>query len=505
VNRVRYVNERYEKFSQLLDNGVRIERVADPNGARFDSALRNVIASIGQDSSGAFEQLLGAAKALRWNLITQPQGLDYNATLIGLVDSVVQLASNLRGSVNDEGIFEELGKASTNLLSQDPILGAHLLQTCSGLSPELLAVIAASAAATNGLSPWLEVLNIRCYTERRLEHERPECEQLMVVGPPRFFSTSLVWAPLAPRISFIVPSWFGDLRLPEPAITKYCEKAIKINVQIEFEDDTQPAVSTVEIDQLSEDELLPTPFWGVTSPTEREPGSDEVVAHKLLLGGNLAMWLDDGDRIRSLDPSQPKGERVTYTDVAAVREGTYLLLRQGETERGALYEAALGKLGARGEDVRESQSRWKQRLASRIRDHGYRRVVKEVKTQGVSAADRVRAWTDPNLIRPARDQDFELLLNWLEVPIQPTFGYAALLRKTLYLVSADVGRKLEAAVSDADLSILESNGYLSLDIEEEGFRGIIATRVRAISPFAEIVSRHDARVAFEDQGALWLE
>lgn len=505
MSRVNDINERYENFAHLVVHGVQLEIVSDVHGARFDSAVRKVLQSIGQGDSGTFEQLAAAAKALRWNLVTQPQPLELNPGLRRLADSVAELASNLRVSVNDAIDFEELALAATNLLSQDSLVGRHLFEACSRSDPNRLAIVAASKTATDAVSTWLGSLDIRCYTERSLEQESPECDQLLVIGPPRFYSTSLVWAPLARRICFILPSWFSDLRLPDPAITRYCEKPIKLAIHTQSRPESQPVVASLSGHVLSEDELLPSPFWGVTESTDREPGSDEVLAHKLLLGGNLAMWLDDGDRIRSLDPGQPTGERVTYTDVSAVREGTYLLLRQGETERGALYEAALSKLSTRGEAVRETQTLWKRKLAARIKDHGYRKVVEEVRAVGVSAADRVRAWTDPNLIRPARDKDFELLLDWLGIPIQPTFGHAVLLRKTLYLVSADVGRKLEAAVSDADLSVLEADGYMSLDIEADGFRGIIATRVRAISPFAQIVSRHDARVAYEDQGAQWLE
>src|SRR4029079_19591167 len=96
-----------------------------------------------------------------------------------------------------------------------------------------------------------------------------------------------------------------------------------------------------------EDELLPQPVWGERQSSEREPTFDEVEARKVLLSGSLAVWLDDGERIRTLDPAQPSGERVTYTPVSAVREGTFLLLRQGESERGALHQAALQLLGER--------------------------------------------------------------------------------------------------------------------------------------------------------------
>jgi hypothetical protein len=80
-----------------------------------------------------------------------------------------------------------------------------------------------------------------------------------------------------------------------------------------------------------------------------------------------------------------------------------------------------------------------------------------------------------------------------------------LLRKTLYQASANIREQLEAAFGNADLSRLEREGHLSLDVQEEGLRGLVATRVLAIAPFTEIVNRHDARVPFEDRSGQWLE
>lgn len=165
----------------------------------------------------------------------------------------------------------------------------------------------------------------------------------------------------------------------------------------------------------------------------------------------------------------------------------------------------LVKLGPQARAIDAAQAAWKRALAQRLQQHGYRRVVEDIRALGIKTADRARAWTDPSLIRPNSDQDFDRLLQWLGLPVQPTFGYATTLRKTLYLVSAGIGKQLEAAVAAADLSELDTVGHLSLDIDTEGFRGIIATRVLAVSPFTEIVPRHDARVPFEDRSGQWLE
>ena len=123
----------------------------------------------------------------------------------------------------------------------------------------------------------------------------------------------------------------------------------------------------------------------------------------------------------------------------------------------------------------------------------------------MTTAKQAKAWTAPHLIRPHSDKDFELLLEWLRIPTQPTFRNATRLRKMIYQASADIREELEAAVSEADMSMLELSGYLCLDFETGGFRSIVATRVQAVSPRSCVVPRHEVRVLFEDRGGLWLE
>jgi hypothetical protein len=109
------------------------------------------------------------------------------------------------------------------------------------------------------------------------------------------------------------------------------------------------------------------------------------------------------------------------------------------------------------------------------------------------------------LARPRSNQDFERLLQWLGVQVHPTYELATSLRRTRAQASAKIGDQLEEAVAAADISLLEREGHLRLELESEGFRGVIATRVLSISPHVEIISRHDARVLRPDRSAKWLE
>lgn len=497
------LNQRYAACAALTRNGIEIVGVGDPAGARFHAVSRRLLTIYKNDDGGHLDGLVSAVKALNWRRITQPQPLSLNPDLRELGKEVSSQAARLRGAIAEQELLDELAAAAVLLTSTSSPVGPVLLRSIEEVGAESCVVIAASKRATMGLETWLQEYGVRVLTAGELERSQSHREQSYVIGPPRIYRSSLVTAPVTSEMSFLLPAWFRDRSVPHSAIAAYAEGAIRVKSRVFTVGDVTEPVSSLT---GAEDEVcLPQPVWGSRQSDVREPTPGEVEAHKVILSSNLAIWLDDGERIRSLDPRQPRGERVTYTDVTAVRKGTYLLLRQGTTERGSLYQAAIVQLGPIAADIEAAQFNWKQTLAQRLRQHGHSRVVEDLRAAGIKTADRARAWTDPFLVRPNNVQDFEGLLQWLGIPVHPTFGYATRLRKTIYLVSAEIGKQLEDTVAVADLSELETVGHLRLDTNTEGFRGIIATRVVAISPFTEIVSRHEARVPFEDRSGRWLE
>lgn len=504
MTRVTSLNQRYAACAALVKAGIQIFAVGDPAGARFSAVVRRLVALDREDGGSYLDDLVGASKALNWRRITQPQPLEFNLGLREAVDEVTMQSARLRGAIADQELLDDLAAAAALLASNTSPLSSELLSAIEEVGARSCIVIAASKQAAAGLDSWLRQHKVPVVTAGELEGGHLQREQAYVVGPPRIYRHSLVTAPVTAEVSFLLPAWFRDRKVPRSPIAAYAEWAIQVEARVFTLGDTAEPVPDLA-DAEDEGRYLPQPVWGTRRSEEREPTAEEVNARKLLLSSNLAMWLDDGERIRSLDPRRARGERVTTTEVAAVREGTYLLLREGVTERAVLYQAALARLGPRAEAMTAAQTAWKRVLGQHLQRLGNRQVVKALRAVGISAADQARAWTDPSLIRPQSDQDFDRLLQWLDIPSQPTFGYATTLRTTLYEVSAEIGKQLEAAVADADLSELETVGHLGLAVDADGFRGILATRVLAISPFSEIVSRHEARVPFEDRGGMWLE
>jgi hypothetical protein len=253
-----------------------------------------------------------------------------------------------------------------------------------------------------------------------------------------------------------------------------------------------------------EDQLKPAPAW--VRPKFRLPvGGDEVHARRVLLCGGLSIMLDlEGETIRTLDPDRPAGGRVRMRDVEDVDSGTYLVLREGQTESEPLYARALARLAARADAVERSQTEWKSALRERLHA-GSAEVTRSLRALGVKAAAQAPAWTARTLARPNSDADFEILLRWLGVPLEPFREHANLVRRARSQAVVDVKEALEAALGDADMRGLERVGFLKLDLELEGFAGIVATRVLALSPHLDVVARSELRIPREDTRARWLE
>lgn len=509
TSRIIGLDQRYAASASLVRHGVEIIAVRDELGARFDSATRRLSRLIQRDGPGVWDHLAGAAKALRWRLITDPMSIERNVQLTAAAGEVGRQARRLIGAVDEDALLREIADAAAALCTRDPLVGAVLLESLTEVGVDSAIVVAASSRSREALSEWLDPLGARVLTLSDLERAEVSEEITYFVGPPRFFKPTAITAPRTLEVTFILPAWFGDRNIPRSTIAQYAEGGIRVAARIvevggALSASLEPATS--ETEPIPEEDLLPQPIWGSRVSEDRAPKADEVEARKILLSGNRAIWLDDdGERIRALDPTQPPGERVGYSEVSAVAPGTYLLLREGEAERESLRARALARIGLRTSAVQASQAFWKSALIERLRARGIRDSECDLRTLGVRAAGQVRAWAMPQVIRPQSDGDFERLLEWLGLPVQPHFGYASLLRHEVHRATRELRDRLEAAADVADLHELERVGHMSLDIVEPGFRGMFVTRVLAIAPFTELVARHDARVPFADEGAQWLE
>ncbi|NEW42776.1 hypothetical protein GV793_28230 [Nocardia cyriacigeorgica] len=505
MSRIHRVIRHYAAACAVAENGVSIFVVGDSAGAQLNASIHQAFVALGDYRSEAWNDLLDAASKLRWKRLTNPQPNTYQSDHAQLVGKVLRQTKRLRTLVNDESLLDRLAAAATAVNETDSPLGPVLLESIHEVGTSACVVVTSNRSARAGLRAWLDESGVTVLAPSELDDLPVGTEQSYVVAPPVFVPSSLVTAPATCEVTFIVPAWFKNRTVPGAGLGAHAEGRIVLKATEHPVGNSTGSADVALGEPDTDDTYFPEPVWGTCLPTDREPASDEVEARKVLLTGGLALWLDDGDRIRSLDPLQPEGDRVGYAHVTDVVPGAYLVLREGETERGALYEQALRTLGTRAHGILGSQERWKCALQQQLVQMGARRVADELSARGVRSARQVRAWAGPQLICPQRDRDLVILLEWLGEPVHPAYDNAIALRRAVYKASAQLRKELEAVVNQADLRTLRRDGFLHLDLPREGFRGMFVAQVLARCPFTEIVHRTQVRVPFRDESAQWLD
>lgn len=504
MSRVDRVARRYTAAGAVMQQGVSIFAVGDPEGALLNAAIRRTLFVLGEERGEAWNGVLQAANALRWRRMMQPQPREFQ-THRHLIDQVVRQAKRLRNLVGNGALLDLISEGAIAVGETDSPVGKVLFESIQEVGPEGCIVVANGGAARAGLASWLDEFGATVVVPSEVHTVGVRADASYVIAPPTFMPPSVVTAPMTPEVTFIIPAWFGDRSVPSSSLGTHAEGRLLVKAKVHsIGEALEPEAAVDEAEDVG-DVYFPQPVWGTRTSGDREPTSDEVEAWKVLLAGGQALWLDDGDRIRSMDPRQPEGARVSYEAVKRVVPDTFLVLREGETERGAMYKQAIAALGPRAAGILATQARWKARLEERLALIGTRHAMSELQRLGVRSYGQVRAWTDPRLICPQRDADLALLLDWLGEAPQPTYGNAITLRRAVYKASADLRKQLETAVARADLQTLERDGILHLDLPRDGFRGMMVARVLAKAPFTEIVDRHQVRVPFSDGSAHWLE
>jgi hypothetical protein len=507
MNKIEAAVQRYAALAVLERDGVELVAINDPAGARLNHAVRQIRVAVRDDGPELWEDLLRPAVALRWRLITHLQPLAFNPGLGEAATAVIEAADRMRSGVGPQAavLLDAIADAAREVAASDPVAGGVLLQSIEEAGAEKCIVFAARSRAAAGLAEWLAELGVDVVAVGGVRQQAVFAEQGYAAGPPAVFNPSVVTAPTVTALSFLFPAWIADRSIPRSAIAEFAEGALEIRSRLFEEGGAQMPEPPAE---AFDDQLRPQLTWSTPHVPMRTPQSDEVLAHRVLLSGGLAIYLDteEGDRIRSFDPRLPPGERVIQTEVIAVREGSYLVVREGQSEVRALYDQAILLLGARAAETEASQRQWKERLQQRLDRLGRAAVVRALEQAGVRRAGRAaRSWTVPTVTRPQADADFERLLQWLDLPVHPAFELATELRRFRFRAGQDVRQQLEDAMASADLVQLEREGHLRIDVPLPGFRGMVATRVLAISPVPEVVPRSEARVPFLDQAAQWHE
>lgn len=505
MTQLKRITDRYGAAAAIASGTVELHLVADSAGAHLDLAVRRLTAQLKDEDPHPWAELLAVARHLRWRLATNPVPPQLRAGGEEALRSLRTLSQRRRLAADEQTqllLIDLEERAETACVRVRPTSDS-LLESLADLNYSSCVVVAASGRTRIDMLLWFEHLRINVPVINATFRDLGDVvEQAYLIGWPSIFGSSSITAPRANALAFIMPSWVRDHGLPRSALADHAVGAVIPAVKA-YQIGSEPVLDPMP--PTPGDRLVPGPVWSGTQRTRRLL-EDETLARKILLGGGYSIMLDeDGEHIRGLFPERPAGHRVELRDVSAVTVGSHLVLREGVTQSAMLYEWAIELLGNKAAKVVGAQKQWKQALSERVERLGSRAVVRALRTIGVRRADRVTNWTSITMVRPQDDRDFELLLEWLGFSRQPYFDLSEELRSARSRASHDVRELLEEAVSSADLGELERDGILRFELDIPGFKGIIASRVLAVSPHLEPVHRRDLRLPKQDWEAQWLE
>ncbi|MFD7487409.1 hypothetical protein [Streptomyces mirabilis] len=508
MSQLRRLTELYTVAEDVAEGRSSLELVsiADQTAWHIDQILRSLTAALSDGSATPLAAVVACARSLRWRLLTEPFPIRHGVARSARAYELEQMATRCMTSVDDvlHTPLREL-ILLTQAIHTDtvPPTGELLLQSITEIGAADCVVILASPRAAEGTQDWFDEENLRAHVASDSQHSQLAVhDTAYYIGPPSLFGASATASPRARNITYMFGSWVRDRRIPRLRLAVYAEgtPALRIRTfQVGDQPDLRSQPPSVVMD------LRPEPVWS-PPPTNRVVRPDDVMARQILLGGGLSIMLDtNGELIRTLNPARPVGERVELRRVADLVTGAYLVLREGETGRGALYERTMQLLGDNSAAIETTQSEWKSALQQRLSSLGRADVVDALRRAGLKAASQAPAWTERTVARPQRDEDFLLLLRWLELEPDRYLGNAALLRRRRSQAMADVREELEQALADADTQHLEHDGCLRIDPAGTGFAGITAARVLAIAPYEVPVHKHAVRIPRDDRSARWLE
>ncbi|MBT2636699.1 hypothetical protein [Bacillus sp. ISL-39] len=316
-------------------------------------------------------------------------------------------------------------------------------------------------------------------------------EQLVVIGPTRWFPEFIYNSPHALKIHTITYNWLEGKFQEEPYLYGGITKStIFSGREIIFHDhylktgEEDNIINDYNIEKAIDLSYIEQQVKEKYKNNESEEG--ELIPAKLvLLNGNKGIFFEDISlkNIFSIF-SETEGFTVGKTSINEVEENTYILVRTG-TKQDLIRKKADEIIGTGSKTFRIFHRRWKFRLKKFVNRYGIISVQKALEKQGAKnpAEQNIRNWMSEDNIMPASEIDFKAILKFVKLDEEESkhVKVAKLLRRAHMEAGVLIRNKLINEIKNTDLSGLELRGEHVFNLSDEDGVSFTAYRVEYIS------------------------
>jgi hypothetical protein len=458
---------------------------------RFDLAANPVpLRRASPDSAALLEKL---RKGMEYRLRLYPEAIDSALELVALAESLVLS--------DDAPILEYL---FTEDLLKPPLGGNVALVVCE---PRYLTRLREELCRF-GLE------SVVALAPPRLK-EPSLYSRLILIGPTSWFPDHVLASPKAEQLVFVHLDWLGPNRPPrsvrgDNSPGSWNRSGLPEPLKIPSEQG--PAADTA-IEIL---DIVPSIDWEMlledVGSIREESGADShdrVPARLCTLEGGWSTFLRAHEEARSYVLTFHQGQADVHEErTDTLESGDFILLR---TRGGGDYvvDLAWEFLGEKADTIMRAQVNWKVALRRKIDQHGLCPVSANITARGASAASpsNVRAWASDDRIQPGRKEDFQAVLEFLELGdhAEDYWRLGRAIIRARIRAGHHIRRLLLAEVAECDPFKLEEDGRVDFKLKGEGSGSLTAWRVRDLSPSSVEVPSHRIGTPFRLEPGLWPE
>ena len=180
--------------------------------------------------------------------------------------------------------------------------------------------------------------------------------------------------------------------------------------------------------------------------------------------------------------------------------GDFIILREGQSDTEVLYMKARELIGPNIEKIETHQQEWKNALKTLLLENDLKILNRTLKDKGMKSVNRLSDWTDPNLRRPLRDDDFAIILTHLGLDVDKYLKSANILKRTILQVAVNFRHQLTAAIGNIDGRVLKDSGTHVISSPVDGVANLFISRVVGVSTEEGYVESQRIRIPFVQEG-----
>jgi len=495
-------NRTYEASNNLhtMQDSFKLLRFIDNDLSNYaKSALKLTARKSGNLIPSQLDEVLGFHSSLRSQIILDPFSCEKHNELFTDI-SAIEL-SNLVSSTDLE-ILKKMTEQARILLNRTQIPSLDFLTKIIDSFDGRLLITFRRESTVKAALDYLDASSISNIFVDSLHRRHEEfADNNLIFGPIHWYQESIISNPRASHLFAVIPA---HIKFKQPEMTSYPDW-FNFGKSPMFRDldSSLLVLSTEETEDMDNIEYATPVRWIFANSSRVRTSENQKLCRQIALANNKQVFIDvDGEQdfVHSVEIDGNGSIRKIEISPRDLKIGDYIILREGQSDTEVLYIKARELIGSNIDKIEAHQQEWKNALKTLLLRSDLKVLNRTLKDKGMKSVNRLSDWTDPNLRRPLRDDDFAIILTHLGLDVDKYLNSASILKRTILQVAVNFRRQLTAAIEDLDGSTLMESGSHVITSPIDGVANLFISRVVGVSAEEGYVETQRIRIPFDQEG-----